>query len=155
MKIIETSIVIRASLDQVWAMLTDLDSYENWNPFIVFARGQLVVGQPLRLRRAADISVLYKGRFTVINPVDHILSWKTCWITPLLLSTVYHFTIEPVDPDFIRFTQRETLSGLIPMILRPGRLSTLQSYMVSTNKALKRLAENKKYPLPDLRTTAA
>ncbi|HEX2619146.1 MAG TPA: SRPBCC domain-containing protein [Phototrophicaceae bacterium] len=155
MKIIETSITIRASVDHVWMMLTDLDSYKNWNPFIVFARGHLVVGQPLWLRRAADVSILYKGMLTVINPDNHTLSWITCWITPLLLSTVYHFTLEPVDLDFIRFTQRETLSGLIPMILRPARLSTLQSYMVAANKALKRLAENKQYPLPGLWTTAS
>jgi hypothetical protein len=155
MKVIETSIVIEASADDVWMILTDLDNYANWNPFIVFARGHLVVGQRLCFRRGPDITTtLNHGMFTVINAEKHILSWTAHWITSRLLNTVYAFSIESVDLETACFTQRETLSGFVPLILRRGWFHTLQSHMVSKNKAIKRLAENKRHRLPRLWTTA-
>lgn len=155
MKVIETSIVIEASADKVWMLLTDLDSYMNWNPFIVFARGPLKIGQRLQLRRANDLTTMFNhGTFTVIDAEEHVLSWTTRWITSKLLNTVYSFTIVPIDIATSRFTQRETMTGLIPMLMQRGRLHTIQSSMVSKNKALKRLAENKRQRLPRLLTTA-
>lgn len=155
MKVIETSIVIEASADKVWILLTDLDRYMNWNPFIVFARGPLIVGQRLQLRRASDrTTMLNHGTFTVIDAEEHVLSWTTRWITSKLLNTVYSFTIVPIDAGTSRFTHRETMTGLIPMLMQHGRLHTIQSFMVSKNKALKRLAENKQQRLPRLLTTA-
>lgn len=156
MKIIETSIVIQASADHVWSILTDLDGYVNWNPFIISAKGSLVVGQPLQLRRATDINTaLYHGTVTVVNVEGYTLSWRMHLITSALLNTVYTFTIEPQDTESVRFTQRETLSGLISKVFRRDWLHTLQSRMVAESKALKRLAENKPHLLPQFWTTSA
>ncbi len=56
--------------------------------------------------------------------------------------------IEAIDAGSIRFLQHETLSGLIPLIWRSGRLDNRRSYMESMNKALKHVAENRQYRLP-------
>jgi len=42
MKTIKTSIIIQASAEHVWTILTNLDAYADWNPYIVLARGDLV-----------------------------------------------------------------------------------------------------------------
>ncbi|MEU9884845.1 SRPBCC family protein [Sphaerisporangium sp. NPDC051011] len=46
---IDTSITIRATPAQVWAILTDFGAYESWNPFILRARGEAVVGGTVAL----------------------------------------------------------------------------------------------------------
>lgn len=149
MKTIKTSIVIRASAEHVWAILTNLDAYVDWNPFIVLAKGNLVVGQPFRLRRAGDVtSDTGDAVVSTMNTNNHTLKWITWWIHSRLLKTEYRFMIEVIDADSIRFLQHETLSGLIPIIWQSGRLDSRQSYMESMNKALKHTAENRQYRLP-------
>jgi len=149
MKTIKTSIVIQASAEQVWTILTNLDAYVNWNPYIVLARGELVIGHPFRLRRAGDVTRgAADAAVSAINTNDYTLSWITWWIHSRLLKTEYRFMIEVIDADSIRFLQHETLSGLIPIIWRSGRLDSRRSYMESMNKALKHTAENRQYRLP-------
>jgi hypothetical protein len=156
MKAIETSIVIQASADRVWMILTDLDNYMNWNPFIVFARGDLETGQQFQLRRATDMTNIPRyGMVIAIDADDHRLSWTTYRIISRFLKTDYSFAVERIDTKTVRFIQRETLSGLIPVILRRGRLNNRQSYMEAMNRALKRVAENKKHLLPRSWTTGA
>lgn len=149
MKIIETSIVIQDSAEHVWTILTNLDAYVNWNPFIVLAKGDLVVGQPFRLRRVDDVtSGAGDAVVSAINTNDHALSWTTWWINSKLLKIEYSFMIEAIDANSIHFLQHETLSGLLSGIWQSGRLDNRRSYMESMNKALKYVAENRKYRLP-------
>ena len=156
MKTIETSIVIQASADRVWMILTDLENYVNWNPFIVYARGDLVTGQQLQLRRAADLTNIPRyGTVIAIDADDRRLSWATRGITSRFLNTDYSFTVEHISTETTRFGQRQTLGGFIPAVLRRGGLNSRQSYMEAMNKALKRVAENKKHLLPSSRTTGA
>jgi hypothetical protein len=130
MKTIKTSIVIQASAEHVWAILTNLDTYVDWNPYIVLAKGDLVVGQPLRLRRAGDMtSGVGDAVVSAINANDHTLTWTTWWLHSRLLKTEYSFMIEAIDTDSVRFLQHETLSGMIPIIWRSSRLDKRQSYM--------------------------
>jgi uncharacterized protein YndB with AHSA1/START domain len=47
---IGAEIDIEADAAKVWAILTDLASYPDWNPFIPSATGQLEPGARLRVR---------------------------------------------------------------------------------------------------------
>ncbi len=51
MKELRTQIEIQASPEKVWQILTDLDKYPEWNPFIHHAVGKAQVGD------AVDITV--------------------------------------------------------------------------------------------------
>lgn len=149
MKKIKTSIIIQASANRVWTILTNLNAYVDWNPFIVLARGDLIIGQPFRLRRAGDITSGFgDAMVSVMNPNDHTLSWTTGWFNSKLMKIEHSFMIEVIDAESIHFLQHETLSGLIPGIWQSSRLSNRRSYMESMNKALKFVAENRKYRLP-------
>ncbi len=44
---IQSEITIDATADEVWAALTDFDSYGDWNPGFVSARGRAEVGTRL------------------------------------------------------------------------------------------------------------
>ena len=48
-KEIKTSIVINATPQTVWSILTDFENYPNWNPFISSAEGEIAVGEKLKI----------------------------------------------------------------------------------------------------------
>ena len=50
MKAIQTEIQINANQEQIWKVLTDLDKYPEWNPFIISARGKVAEGEKLEVR---------------------------------------------------------------------------------------------------------
>lgn len=49
-KEIKTEILINASPEIVWAVLTNLDDYPNWNPFIKSIKGEAKVGKKITAR---------------------------------------------------------------------------------------------------------
>ena len=46
-KNISTEILINASKEKVWTILTDFDNYKSWNPFMINSSGQAIVGTKL------------------------------------------------------------------------------------------------------------
>ena len=50
MPTIETTESIDASPERVWQVLTDLESYPEWNPFIIEGSGEIHRGSRLKLR---------------------------------------------------------------------------------------------------------
>jgi hypothetical protein len=46
-KNISTEIMVNATKEKVWTILTDFDNYKTWNPFIIHSSGQAVVGTKL------------------------------------------------------------------------------------------------------------
>src|SRR5690242_21674012 len=52
MRAISATVDIAATPEQVWAVLADLPAYQEWNPFIRSASGQLAEGATLTLRMA-------------------------------------------------------------------------------------------------------
>ena len=47
-KEITTEVQIAATSSQVWEVLTDFDSYSEWNPFIKFITGEVKVGNIIK-----------------------------------------------------------------------------------------------------------
>ena len=43
-KEIKTEILINATPEKVWTILTNFDNYPNWNPFIKSIKGEVKVG---------------------------------------------------------------------------------------------------------------
>ena len=54
MRTISAVVDIAAAPQHVWAVLADLDAYQDWNPFIQSASGQLTKGSTLRLRMVPE-----------------------------------------------------------------------------------------------------
>jgi hypothetical protein len=48
-KSIQTEILIHASPEKVWSVLTNFEDYPSWNPFIRSLQGQVAVGQNIRV----------------------------------------------------------------------------------------------------------
>jgi uncharacterized protein YndB with AHSA1/START domain len=49
-KEIKTEILINATPEKVWSILTSFDNYPNWNPFIKSIKGEVKVGNMITAR---------------------------------------------------------------------------------------------------------
>lgn len=62
-----TEVDIDASKEEVWTVLTDLDGYRDWNPFITEAKGHVAVGESLELLMGSEDERQVTMKPTVIS----------------------------------------------------------------------------------------
>lgn len=146
MRTVTAAVDIDAPPMAVWAVLTDLSRYPEWNPHIREGAGEVAAGNRLTLRMFPP-----KGRPVTIRPLvlvaDPGAQWRLLGGLPgmfgrLVFSGEHRFTLDPVG-DGTRLVQSETFRG----ILVPFLGETLTSARVSfqeQNEALKKRAEGRR-----------
>jgi hypothetical protein len=141
MRRISATIDIAATPQRVWAILSDLAAYPQWNPFIRQASGQLTRGATLTLRM-----VPAQGRAMTFTPTvlaaqpGELLRWVGRLIMPGIFDGTHQFTLEDLD-GHTRLTQSETFRGLL-VPLAGKTISQTENDFRALNQALKRRAEN-------------
>jgi hypothetical protein len=114
MKELNNELEMNASAERVWQVLTDFASFPQWNPFIQRVSGELKAGKRLEVQIQAS-----RTPGTTIRPLvlkvepNHELRWVGRWPIPGILNDEHIFTIEPLDTNRVRFTQREIFTGLL------------------------------------------
>ncbi|MDR9380773.1 MAG: SRPBCC domain-containing protein [Natronomonas sp.] len=139
MKTVEHEIHIAASPETVWNILTDLESYADWNPFIPNAEGTIERDARLRVRvePPGNRSMTLKPRVKIVEPNGRLV-WLGRLFVPNLFDGRHEFIIEPAV-DGVRFLQRETFAGvLVPIALD---VESVERGFEEMNEALKRQAE--------------
>ena len=140
---IRSAIEIRAPQDAVWQVLTDFDSYPEWNPHIRTVRGRPRVGARLTIRSQPP-----SGRPIVLRPVVEVfdppteLRWRSTFIARGLFNGEHGFRLEPIATDRTRFMQDETVSGLLVPLYARLRLPRAREGFAQVNEALRQRAES-------------
>ena len=110
---VTTQVQIAASPQEVWAVLSDFEAYENWNPFLTSIEGNMAVGETLRIHFASkafgDMGI-YPTVLTV-KP-DEEFRWKGILFVPGLFDGEHFFKLEP-HKGGTRFVHGESFSGLL------------------------------------------
>ncbi|MBS4179207.1 SRPBCC domain-containing protein [Lederbergia citrea] len=145
-KRIYTEIEINASEEQVWAIISDLESYKEWNPFMTEAHGELKVGEQLDMK-------LHNGSLT-LDPFNPTLlqvrqGKEINWIgrvanIPRLFDGNHHLVIEPMSNGNVKFIQYEDFQGIIVSLtnlFQKGLFDDTQQGFEKMNNALKIRAE--------------
>jgi hypothetical protein len=99
MKTMPATIQIDAPPEAVWAVLTDLSSYPEWNPLFREASGQVAVGNRIRLRSVHPANgglMTVKPKITVADPGAE-LRWVAS--LPGIISGEHHFTLTAARRD--------------------------------------------------------
>jgi hypothetical protein len=139
MKTVSTTIQIDAPPQAVWAILTDLGRYPEWNPLFREASGQVAVGSRITLRSVHPANgrmMTVKPKITVANP-DAELRWVSS--LPGIISGEHRFALTP-EGGGTRLEQSEDFRGLLAAF----SLKTFTRAEVSfqgLNEALKKRAE--------------
>lgn len=141
MRTISASVDIAASPQEVWAVLADLDSYREWNPFIQSASGQLTEGATLTLRLVPSQgrAMTFTPRVLVAKP-GVVLQWIGRLIMPGIFDGTHQFALEDLGGR-TRLTQSETFGGiLIPFTGKT--ITQTETDFRNLNQALKQRVES-------------
>jgi hypothetical protein len=141
-KQLNTHIEINASASKVWKILTDFDSYPQWNPFIRVVRGEVKQGARLevQLQPPGGTPMTFRPKVLVAEP-ERELRWLGRLLVPGIFTGEHCFQIEPRDRDRIRFIHSEVFSGLLVPFLANSLDTNTKSGFEKMNQALKARAE--------------
>jgi len=134
---ISREIKIDAPPERVWAVLTDLAAYPEWNPFIRHIQGELRVGGKLEVRIQPPGGAGMTFRPTVLAvDAGQELRWLVRLLRPGLHDGEHALRIEALGGGRSRFVQSETFSGLL-VGFRKGTLAKTANGFQAMNEALK------------------
>jgi hypothetical protein len=113
MKELRTEIEIQASPEKVWQILTNLDKWPEWNPFIHHAIGKAQVGGAVDITFRSGSKEMTLHCTVVKAEPNRELCWKYHVVLPGLFRGEHSFVIEPIGNNRVRLVDREIFSGLL------------------------------------------
>lgn len=140
---LHTEIIIAASPEDVWEVLTDFTAYPAWNPFVRRIAGRLETGARLEVELAPP-----GGRSMTIRPTlreaqpGRILRWLGQVGLPGLFDGEHSFQIEPLGQGRVRFVQSERFTGILVPLLMPFIGTSTQQGFEVMNEALRERVES-------------
>ena len=141
MKELRTAIEIEATPARVWEILTDFESYPDWNPFIRSITGEAELGARLevRIEPPGGRGMTFKPTVLAAEP-GRELRWLGRLLVPGIFDGEHEFRVEPADATHVRFVQVERFSGaLVPLFGKT--LEQTERGFGAMNEALKARAE--------------
>lgn len=141
-KQIRTEIVIHASPEKVWRILTDFEKYPQWNPFIKSIEGDAVVGTKLRahIQPPGASGMTFKPTVLASKPNEE-LRWLGHFLFKGLFDGEHIFELYENTDGSTTLVQRELFTGiLVPLFSKMLDYNTLKGFEMM-NAKLKRIAE--------------
>ncbi len=139
---LHTEIDIDATPEVVWEVLTDLDRYSDWNPFIASSVGKPEVGETLinSLRTPGGKVMTFKPTVTIVEPAK-TFEWFGRFLLPGVFDGRHRFELHVLPNGRTRLVHSEQLKGVIVRVLRKSLDTKTRQSFVDMNKALKTRAE--------------
>lgn len=139
---IKTEIDIASTPERLWAILTDLPAYPEWNPFIRSVEGLLQPGQKLTVSIQPTGGRGMTFRPTVLVVTSNVeLRWLGRFLCPGIFDGEHYFQIVPTAPGQTRFIQGERFSGLLVGFAKRNLDRGTRAGFIAMNHALKERAE--------------
>jgi hypothetical protein len=145
MKEVFTEIEIAAPPAVVWKLLTGLEGYHRWNPFIRRSEGKAIVGH-----RLTCCPTMPDGRRYVFHPTvtsvepERLFAWTGYVLSPWLAEGEHIFEIHKIDERTVRHIHRQAFRGILSRFMSRRRLETIRRGFELMNAALKKVAEEER-----------
>ena len=142
MKEVRSEIEINSYPESVWNILIDFAAYDQWNPFINRVVGAATEGSKIDIyiETPSGKNRKYSPRITRIEE-GRELRWFGKSSLPGFLNAEHIFTIEELQPERVRFIQREVFNGLLTRVFGKGVDTDIKQGFEDMNDALKKRAE--------------
>jgi hypothetical protein len=139
MKTVSATIEIAAPPMAVWAVLTDLARYPEWNPLFPEASGEAAVGKRIKLRSVHPAN----GRMMTVKPrilaAEPGVELRWAASLPGIISGEHSFVLSPANGG-TRLVQSESLRGLL-VPFSGKTITRSEASFQALNEALKKRAE--------------
>lgn len=132
---------IAAAPDIVWGLLTDLESFAGWNPFMIEASGRVVVGSGLKVRmqQPQGSAMTFNPTVTEVREPERF-EWLGSLMVAGLFDGRHRFELEPT-PAGTHLVQSEEFTGLLVPLLWRSLDSKTRAGFEAMNEGLKTRAE--------------
>ena len=142
MRELRREIEIDAPPERVWAVVSDLVAYPEWNPFIRRIGGELREGARLevRIEPPGGRAMTFKPTVRAVE-ANRELRWLGRLLLPGVFDGEHSLRIEPLDGGRSRFIQSERFSGLL-VGLFGGTLAKTEAGFEQMNTALRARVED-------------
>jgi hypothetical protein len=133
---LEHRLGVQAPAHVVWAVISDLSTWNQWNPIYPEAQGVIAYGERLTLTLALPGRPRQTIRPSVLDwAPDEAIHWKLSMLGGLV-STVRYLEIEKMHEAGCIFSNGEVFSGLLgPMVARRMR-RTIRAGFAAMGEAL-------------------
>jgi hypothetical protein len=139
MRTMSAAIEIDAPPMTVWAILTDLSRYPEWNPLFREAAGEVAIGKRIMLRSAHPAN----GRMMTVKPkivaAEPGVELRWASSLPGVMSGEHSFVLSPAGGG-TRLVQSENFRGLL-VPLSGKTFANAEASFLALNEALKKRAE--------------
>ena len=142
MKIIEVVTDIAAPVQVVWAHLSAVSEYAEWNPFITTFRGELTQGGrvEVRIQPPGGRPMSFRPTITEVEPGKR-LEWLGRLVLPGIFDGRHSFQLEALANGRTRLTQAEQFNGIL-VPLMGAVLGRTRAGFEAMNHALRVRAES-------------
>ena len=142
MKEVRSEIEINSYPESVWRILIDFAAYDQWNPFINKIIGAPTEGSKIDIyiETPSGKNRKYSPRITKVQE-GRELRWFGKSSLPGFLNAEHIFIIEELQPERVRFIQRELFDGLLTRVFGKGVDTDIMQGFQDMNDALKKRAE--------------
>jgi len=139
---LHTEIEIDAPAEAVWEVLTDLEHYREWNPFITKSAGEVAVGNKLvnRMEPPGGKAMTFKPAVTAVEPAQ-TFEWLGRLGVPGVFDGRHRFELVGTPSGGTRVTHGEYFTGVLVRFLRKSLDSQTLAGFEAMNAALKTRAE--------------
>lgn len=144
MQEIKTEIIINASIEKVWCVFTDFDSYKIWNPFMQDIQGKLEIGNTLCITIHPPGKKKMSFKPTIISVIDQQeFSWIGRLLLPGIFDGKHRFELKKLSDKEVKFVQSEQFSGLLSKPIFKMIHESTKLGFEQMNAALKKYCEAK------------
>lgn len=139
---LETRIHLRATVEQVWAVLMDFECYPQWNPFIRQLEGRVELGQTLSVEVQPVGGKSMKLKPTVLQVESgREFRWLGQFLFKGLFDGEHYFRLEPAS-DGVVLVHGENFCGLlVPLLRRTLQQQTLPGFDAMNEALRQRVAQ--------------
>lgn len=138
---IKTVIVIDKDVSTVWNVLTDFESYPNWNPFVRSIEGEKSIGKKVSVtcNTAGGRTVSFKPIVIKLD-TDREFRWKGKLGFKGIFDGQHYFILEKMGENQTKFIHGEDMSGVL-VSLMGKTLDKMNDSFEMMNEALKKECE--------------
>lgn len=141
-KIIKAEILINATPQKVWSILTDFYNYPNWNLFITSVKGKIEIGNKITVRFEPPQSrqMTFKPKILKLEENKELI-WSGHFLFEGIFDGEHKFKLIDKGNGTTHFIQSEKFKGLLVPFFKSQIENNTKNGFDIMNKKLKELAE--------------